>query len=155
MTTLEISGTPPDRGEDAIRVDHVIRGKVVPGGDFRYQSRDLGVAFATEVVLDELVTPRSEMPPLLDVKTEEIIDFLVACGDVERLMDELLVVGWKLRALESATDVDAVVGVEVLPAVRRGIRWRVSRKGANWLAARVISCLSRDDAPVPNMPRRC
>lgn len=90
MTTLEISGTPPDRGEDAIRVDHVIRGEVVPGGDVRYQSRDLGVAFATpEVVLDELVTPRSEMPPLLDVKTEEIIDFLVACGERMLLKDNV------------------------------------------------------------------
>jgi hypothetical protein len=67
---------------DVIRVDHFIRGRVVPGGAVEYRSRDLGVAFATpEIDLDELVTPRAELPPLLDVKVDEIIDFLVACGD--------------------------------------------------------------------------
>jgi len=73
--------------EDVIRVDHFIRGKVVEGGAVHYRSRDLGVEFATpEIDLDQLVTPRSELPPLLDVKIDEIIDFLVACG--ERLVLE-------------------------------------------------------------------
>ena len=41
------------------------------GDAVRYRSRDLGVDFATpEIDLDDLVAPRSELPPLLDVKTE-------------------------------------------------------------------------------------
>src|SRR5262245_19533743 len=68
--------------QDVIRVDHFIRGKVVEGGAVQYKSRDLGVEFATpEIDLDELVTPRSELPPLLDVKVDELLDFLVACGE--------------------------------------------------------------------------
>ena len=74
--------TPEAHVQDVIRVDHFIRGKVVEGGAVEYRSRDLGVAFATpEIDLDELVTPRAELPPLLDVKVDEIIDFLVACGE--------------------------------------------------------------------------
>lgn len=65
-----------------IRVDHFIRGKVIEGGAVIHRSRDLGVDFATpEIDLNALVTPRAELPPLLDVKVSEIIDFLVACGE--------------------------------------------------------------------------
>ena len=68
----------PDGPQDAIRVDHFIRGKLVTGDAVRHRSRDLGVDFTTpEIDLDALVAPRSELPPLLDVKTSEIIDFLV------------------------------------------------------------------------------
>ena len=88
MTSLDTApGAQHSAAADPIRVDHFIRGKVVTGGAVHYHSRDLGVEFATpEIRLDELVTPRSEMPPLLDVPVEEIIDFLVACG--ERLVLE-------------------------------------------------------------------
>ncbi len=80
MTTLDVAGRPTGR-DDVIRVDHFVRGRAVTGGAVHYKSRDLGVEFATpEINLDEVVTPRSELPPLLEVKTEEIIDFLVACG---------------------------------------------------------------------------
>ena len=83
MTTLDLeSKAQHTDSDDPIRVDHFIRGKVITGGAVHYHSRDLGVEFATpEILLDELVTPRSELPPLLDVPTGEIIDFLVACGD--------------------------------------------------------------------------
>lgn len=64
-----------------IPVTFFIRGQVVSGDAVRHRSRDLGVDFATpEVDLDALVAPRSELPPLLDVPTGEIIDFLVECG---------------------------------------------------------------------------
>ncbi|MFT4046192.1 MAG: acyl-CoA reductase [Solimonas sp.] len=65
-----------------LRVDHFVRGRAVAGGAVPYRSRDLGVDFATpEIQLNELVAPRSELPPLLDVPTAEIIRFLVACGE--------------------------------------------------------------------------
>jgi Acyl-CoA reductase (LuxC) len=81
MTTLDVDARPGGR-DDVIRIDHFVRGRAVTGGAVHYKSRDLGVEFATpEINLDELVTPRSELPPLLEVKTEEIIDFLVACGE--------------------------------------------------------------------------
>ncbi len=81
MTATD-TAPPADGLGEAIRVDHFVRGKVVEGGAVEYRSRDLGVAFATpELRLDDLVTPRSELPPLLDVPVAEIIDFLVACGE--------------------------------------------------------------------------
>lgn len=80
----------PNTGSRPIRVDHFIRGKVVTGGAVHHRSRDLGVDFATpEIDLDALVVPRSELPPLLDVKVDEIIDFLVACGERMKLDDNV------------------------------------------------------------------
>lgn len=76
--------------DDVIRVDHFVRGKVVRGGAVHFKSRDLGVEFATpEIHLNELVAPRSELPPLLDVDLEEIVDFLVACGERMVLEDNV------------------------------------------------------------------
>lgn len=72
----------------AIPVEFFIRGEVVSGDAVKHRSRDLGVDFATpEVDLNALVTPRSQLPPLLDIPLSEIIDFLVECGrhmDFER-----------------------------------------------------------------------
>jgi hypothetical protein len=57
------------------------RGRLVRGADVRHTSRDLGADFTTPGLdLDEVITPRSELPPLLDVKVSEIIDFLVETG---------------------------------------------------------------------------
>jgi hypothetical protein len=65
-----------------IKVSHFIRGRTETGGDVRHRSRDLGIDFSTPAInLDALVTPRSEPPPLLDVKLTEIIDFLVETGE--------------------------------------------------------------------------
>lgn len=64
-----------------------VRGHVVEGMDVVHRSRDLGVDFATpKIDLDELVHPRTELPPLLNVKLSEIIDFLVESG--QRLRDD-------------------------------------------------------------------
>lgn len=61
---------------------HFIRGKLVEGDERRYRSRDLGVDFTTPAIdVNATITPRSQMPPLADVKLSEIIDFLVACGE--------------------------------------------------------------------------
>jgi len=64
-----------------------IRGKVVEGTASMQRSRDLGVTFATpKLPLDELVHPRTELPPLLNTPLAEIIDFLHEAG--QKLCDK-------------------------------------------------------------------
>ena len=59
-----------------------VRGDLLEGTDVTHRSRDLGADFATPALdLDRVVLPRSELPPMLDVKLTEIIDFLVATGE--------------------------------------------------------------------------
>ena len=61
---------------------HFIQGALVKGDVVRHRSRDLGADFLTPAIdLDALVLPRDELPPLLDVKLAEIIDFLVETGE--------------------------------------------------------------------------
>src|ERR1700761_1294141 len=58
-----------------------VRGQLVEGSATVHRSRDLGVDFATPAIdLNELVPPRTEVPPLLNVPLAEIIDFLVETG---------------------------------------------------------------------------
>ncbi|MDE8651994.1 acyl-CoA reductase [Novosphingobium album (ex Liu et al. 2023)] len=67
---------------DVLAAPFFVRGQVVEGGAVRHRSRDLGADFATpEIELNAVVTPRSELPPLLDVKLSEIIDFLVETSE--------------------------------------------------------------------------
>jgi hypothetical protein len=64
-----------------LRAPFFARGRVIDDVQVRQTSRDLGADFMTPVLdLDQVITPRSELPPLLDVKTSEIIDFLVETG---------------------------------------------------------------------------
>ena len=57
------------------------RGELVEGSDAVHRSRDLGVHFATpRINLDQVVQPRTEVPPLLNVPLAEIIEFLVETG---------------------------------------------------------------------------
>jgi Acyl-CoA reductase (LuxC) len=68
--------------ESTIEVSHFVRGKLVSGNAVRHRSRDLGVDFTTPAIdLNALIAPRSEIPPLLNVKLSEIIDFLVETGN--------------------------------------------------------------------------
>src|SRR5262249_9603332 len=70
------------QSDPVLQVPHFVRGKLVSGSSVRHRSRDLGAAFTTpEIDLDALVAPRSEAPPLLDVKLSEIVDFLVETGE--------------------------------------------------------------------------
>ena len=63
-----------------------LRGETVFGSDQTHRSRDLGVTFATpRLDLNKAVHPRTQVPPLLNVPTAEIIDFLVETG--QRLRD--------------------------------------------------------------------
>jgi hypothetical protein len=76
MTTTNTTQTA-----DCLTAPFFIRGSVLHGDTMTHRSRDLGVDFRTpDIDLDALVTPRSELPPLLDVKLDEIIDFLVETG---------------------------------------------------------------------------
>jgi hypothetical protein len=61
---------------------HFVQGVLVEGEVVRHRSRDLGADFVTPAIdLDALVLPRAQLPPLLDVKLAEIIDFLVETGE--------------------------------------------------------------------------
>jgi hypothetical protein len=69
-----------------LSVGHFVQGVLVEGDDVRHRSRDLGADFATPAIdLDALIMPRSRLPPMLDVKVSEIIDFLVEAGERLRL----------------------------------------------------------------------
>jgi hypothetical protein len=59
-----------------------IKGELVDRCVVEQTSRDLEAPFMTPVLdLDRVIVPRSELPPLLDIKVEEIIDFLVETGE--------------------------------------------------------------------------
>jgi Acyl-CoA reductase (LuxC) len=61
---------------------HFVQGVLVEGDAVRHRSRDLNADFVTPAIdLDTIVLPRSQLPPLLDVKLAEIIDFLVETGE--------------------------------------------------------------------------
>ncbi|MEO6093326.1 MAG: acyl-CoA reductase [Novosphingobium sp.] len=82
MNTLtEIKPADGAAGESFDSAPFFIRGKVVEGTESIHRSRDLGVGFATpKLDLDQVVHPRTEVPPLLNVPLAEIIDFLVESG---------------------------------------------------------------------------
>jgi hypothetical protein len=66
----------------ALSAPHFVQGSVVDGDEIRHRSRDLGADFTTPAIdLDAIVMPRSQLPPMLDVKLTEIIDFLVEVGE--------------------------------------------------------------------------
>ncbi|MCB2076783.1 MAG: long-chain-fatty-acyl-CoA reductase [Novosphingobium sp.] len=72
--------------EAVVSAPFFLRGKLYEGADETHRSRDLGVTFTTpKIDLDAAVLPRGEVPPLLNVPTSEIIDFLVETG--QRLCD--------------------------------------------------------------------
>ena len=82
----ELTKAPSEAAEAVDFAPFIIRGKLVEGHDATHRSRDLGVTFATpKIDLDAIVHPRTELPPLLNVKLAEIIDFLVEAG--QRLCD--------------------------------------------------------------------
>ena len=73
-------------GDPVISAPFFMRGELVEGSDVMHRSRDLGVSFATpKFMLDRVVHPRTEVPPLLNVPLADIIDFLVQTG--ERVRD--------------------------------------------------------------------
>ena len=82
MSVIDEKAIGRDVLPQTIRVNHFIRGKLVSGDAVRHTSRDLGIDFTTPAIdLDALITPRSEMPPLFDMKLSQIVDFLVEVGE--------------------------------------------------------------------------
>jgi hypothetical protein len=76
------SSSPVAGNRGLLPAPFFVRGELVDSREVEHTSRDLGAPFVTPVLdLDRVITPRSELPPLLDVKLDEIIDFLVATGD--------------------------------------------------------------------------
>ncbi|MET0586912.1 MAG: acyl-CoA reductase [Novosphingobium sp.] len=76
-----ITELDPSKAEQVISAPFFMRGKVVEGADATHKSRDLGVTFATpKIDMNAVVHPRTEVPPLLNVPTSEIIDFLIETG---------------------------------------------------------------------------
>ncbi|MDB5726423.1 MAG: long-chain-fatty-acyl-CoA reductase [Novosphingobium sp.] len=76
----------PEATDAVVSAPFFYRGRLVEGSDTTHRSRDLGVTFVTpKLDLDAAVQPRIEVPPLLNVPTSEIIDFLVETG--ERIRD--------------------------------------------------------------------
>lgn len=69
----------------SLRAPFFIRGVVVDppeDGSVTHSSRDLGIDFDTPAIdLDTLITPRTDLPPLLNVPLAEIVDFLVETGE--------------------------------------------------------------------------
>ncbi|UVO54294.1 acyl-CoA reductase [Sphingomonas sp. SUN039] len=81
MNALTELKAPEASTEAVVSAPFFYRGKLVEGMDETHRSRDLGVTFATpKMQLDLAVPPRTEVPPLLNVPTSEIIDFLVETG---------------------------------------------------------------------------
>ena len=73
--------TETNTGEPIVSAPFFLRGELVEGNDLIQKSRDLGVTFATpNIPFDKAIPPRTEVPPLLNVPTSEIIDFLVETG---------------------------------------------------------------------------
>ncbi len=71
-----------DSARRSLSAPFFVRGNIVDGSATSHRSRDLGVDFTTPAIdLDDLITPRSALPPLLDVPVAEIIDFLVETGE--------------------------------------------------------------------------
>lgn len=74
--------TQPVTQDPAVAAHFFVRGTLVTDAAVRHRSRDLGVDFITPAMdLDQLISPRTELPPLLDVKIDTIIDFLVETGE--------------------------------------------------------------------------
>jgi hypothetical protein len=84
--TTDLTKDAQASAEEIVSAPFFYRGKLVEGSDTTHRSRDLGVTFVTpKLDLNAAVQPRIEVPPLLNVPTSEIIDFLVETG--ERIRD--------------------------------------------------------------------
>jgi hypothetical protein len=76
---------PGSAAETVISAPFFVRGKLIEGNDVSQRSRDLGVIFATpKIPMAQVVHPRTEVPPLLNVPLAEILDFLVETGQALR-----------------------------------------------------------------------
>ncbi|MET0363872.1 MAG: acyl-CoA reductase, partial [Sphingobium sp.] len=85
-SVVELNKVGATEAEAVISAPFFLRGRMVAGSEQTHRSRDLGVTFTTPTIdMNAAVHPRTEVPPLLNVPTAEIIDFLVETG--ERIRD--------------------------------------------------------------------
>jgi predicted Zn-dependent protease with MMP-like domain len=86
----------PTPSESPILIPHVTRGEVRIAADVEHRSRSQSARVATpRIILDELVWPRHEPVPALDLPIMQVIDFLAELGqrlafDRNRYLQEAL-----------------------------------------------------------------
>ncbi len=123
--------------ETAVSAPFFVRGKVLAGDEAVHVSRDLGVRFATpKLPLGDLVHPRGELPPLLNVPLAEIIDFLVEIGE-------------RLRAPDNpymAECFERMAATHILP---RGVVEMVGRHATTYLDKRILTAEVAQNFPDP------
>jgi hypothetical protein len=130
-----MTSTETDR--DVVAAPFFLQGAVVEGADEVHRSRDLGVRFRTpKLELDRLVTPRTAVPPLLDVPVKEIIDFLVEAG--KRIADP------SNPFVQEC--VERTAATHVLP---RSVLLRQARSAADYLDRRLLTTLVERNFPDP------
>lgn len=123
--------------EPVVSAPIFLRGAVVEGTDIIHRSRDLGVTFATaHIPFDMAVPKRTEVPPLLNVPTAEIIDFLVETGQ-------------KLLASDNPymqECFDRMASTHILP---RSVVETVTRHAVSYLDKRILSAELEQNFPDP------
>lgn len=136
----------------AVDAPFFLRGEVVEGAESTagtegtdsaegsaetHGSRELGVRFRTpHLELDRLVTPRTEVPPLLDVPVAEIIDFLVETG--RKIADPANTIMQECIGRMAST--------HVLPAE---MLFRQARYAADYLDRKLLTTLVERNFPDP------
>lgn len=130
-------GIEAKEGETAVSAPIFIRGEVIEGDDIVHRSRDLGVTFATAgIPFDKAIPPRTEVPPLLNVPTAEIIDFLVETGQ-------------RLVAPDNAfvhECFDRMASTHILP---RSVIENVGKHAVSYLDRRILEAELRENFPNP------
>jgi hypothetical protein len=134
---IELKTAAGSDAEPVVSAPFFLRGELVEGADATHRSRDLGVTFSTpRIDFDRAVHPRHEVPPLLNVPTAEIIDFLVETG--ERLRDP--------ANPYMQECIERVAATHVLP---RGVIEAQSHAATLYLDKRVLNTVLEQNFPDP------
>lgn len=114
-----------------------VRGEVIEGSDIVHRSRDLGVTFATaNIPYDKAIPPRTEVPPLLNVPTSEIIDFLIETGQRLVAPDNEFI----------HECFDRMASTHILP---RAVIEGVGKHAVSYLDRRILEAELRENFPNP------
>ena len=123
--------------ETVVSAPIFVRGEVIEGSDIVHRSRDLGVTFATaNIPYDKAIPPRTEVPPLLNVPTAEIIDFLVETGQRLVAPDNQFV----------HECFDRMASTHILP---RSVIENVGKHAVSYLDRRILEAELRENFPDP------